>query len=303
MNAFRVKVVFRKMPIKLTYHSSIGYHSIRMAIMLRKIIGRFLSQQIARILALLAYATLRKRRRILRENLRHIASDDERLVREAFINFGLSYADFLAIPSMSKEEILKIGRVEGFFNLDKALSLGKGAIMVSAHLGNWDLGGCFTTGLGYKTATIAESRGPGERFFRLYSEMRAKTGMQVMRLEDRKSGTKAIEVLRRNGVLILLGDRDITRDGVKVNFLGKEVSLPRGPAFFSLRTGAPIVTAFFVWDKGKYLAIMDPMIEFKKSGNLKQDMRELTQLIARRMETRIYEYPTQWYVFDMNWQD
>ncbi|HID93236.1 MAG TPA: hypothetical protein EYP60_03970 [bacterium (Candidatus Stahlbacteria)] len=291
------------MSIKLTYHSTIGYHSIRMAIILRKIIGRFLCQQIARILALLAYVVLGKRRRILRENLRHIASDDERLVRETFVNFGLSYVDFVAIPSMSKYEIVKIGEARGFSNLDKALSLGRGAIMVSAHLGNWDLGGCFTTGLGYKTAAITESRGPGERFFKLYSKLRAKTGMQIIRLEDKGSGTKALEVLRRNEVLILLGDRDITKDGVKVNFLGKESSLPKGPAFFSLRAGAPIVPTFFIWNKGKYLAIMDSIVEFKRSGDLKQDIKELTQLIARRLESKIYEYPTQWYVFDMNWQE
>jgi len=274
-----------------------------MAIILRKIMGRFLCQQIARILALFAYVILVKRRRILRENLRHIASDDKRLVRESFINFGLSYADFIAIPFMSKEQILKIGETRGYSNLDKALSLGRGAVMVSAHLGNWDLGGCFTTGLGYKTAAITESSGPGERFFKLYSDLRAKTGMQIIRLEDKRSATKALDVLRRNGVLILLGDRDITKDGVKVNFLGKESPLPKGPAFFSLRTGAPIVPTFFVWNKGKYLGIMDPMIEFEKSGDLKKDIKDLTQLIARRLEKRIYEYPTQWYVFDMDWND
>jgi len=275
-----------------------------MTIILRKIIGRFLCQQIARILALLAYLILVKRRRTFKENLKHIANiDDKRLVREAFLNFGLSYADFLAIPIMSKEQILKIGEPLGFYNLDKALSLGKGAIMVSAHLGNWDLGGCFTTGLGYETAAITESRGPGEHFYKLYSNLRSKTGMGIIRLEDQRSITQALNVLRRNDVLILLGDRDITKDGIKVNYLGTESPLPKGPAFFSLRTGAPILPSFFVWNKGKYLAIMEPMIEFNKSGNLKQDIKELTQLIAKRLEKRVYEYPTQWYVFDMNWEN
>jgi KDO2-lipid IV(A) lauroyltransferase len=274
-----------------------------MGIILRKIMGRFLCQQLARILTLSAYVILVKRRRILKENFRHIATEDKRLAREVFINYGLSYADFLAIPSMSKEQILEIAEDCGFFNLGKALSLGKGAIMVSAHIGNWDLGGCFTTGLGYKTAAITESRGPGERIFKLYSNLRAKTGMRIIRLEDKGSVTSALDVLRRNGVLIILGDRDITKDGIKVNYLGTESPLPRGPAFFSLRTGAPILPSFFVWHKGKYLAIMEPMIEFTRSGDLKKDIKDLTQLVAKRLEKRVYEYPTQWYVFDMNWEN
>ncbi len=283
--------------------NGITYHSIRIAIILRKISGRFVFQQVARILAYLSYILLRQRRKILTENLRHIARGETRLVRETFINFGLAYADFLAIPSMNSKEICRIAKVRGLANLDRALSGGKGVVLVSAHLGNWDLEACYITALGYKTVGIAESLGPGKRFFNLYSRLRTKTGMKIIRLEDKRCGMEALKALRRNEALMLLGDRDITGNGVKVNFLGQEVSLPKDPALLSLKTGAPIVTAFFVRDNGKYTAIIEPPIEFKRCKILEKDIQNLTQLTAKRLERKILAYPTQWYVFQMDWRE
>lgn len=282
--------------------NGITYHSIRIAIILRKISGRFVSYQVARILACLSYLLLRQRRRILAENLRHIAQGETRLVRETFVNFGLTYADFLAMPSMKSKEIRRIAKVRGRSNLDRALSAGKGVVLLSAHLGNWELEACYITALGYKTVGIAESLGPGERLFNLYSRLRTETGMKIIRLEDKRSGIKALKALRRNEVLMLLGDRDITGNGVKVNFLGQEVFLPKGPAFLSLKTEAPIVTTFFVWHNGRYIAIIEPPIEFKKGRILEKDIQNLTQLIAKRLEREILAYPTQWYVFQMDWK-
>ena len=283
--------------------NGITYHSIRIAIILRKISGRFLFQQVARILAFLSYILLRQRRKILTENLRHISRGETRRVRETFVNFGLAYADFLAIPSMKSKEICRIAKVHGLSNLERALSDGKGVVLLSAHLGNWELEACYITALEYKTVGIAESFGPGERFFNLYSRLRTETGMKIIRLEDKMSGIKALKALRRNEILMLLGDRDIMGNGVNVKFLGQGSSLPKGPALLSLNTGAPIVTAFFVRENGKYMAIIEPPIEFERCKILEKDIQNLTQLIAKRLERIILTYPTQWYVFQMNWKE
>ena len=283
--------------------NGVKYYSIRVAIILRKFVGRSVFQKGARIVAWLSYILLRQRRKILTENLRHIAQGESRLVRETFINFGLAFADFLAIPSMNSKEICRMVKVHGLPNLDRALSAGKGVIFVGAHLGNPNLEACYIAGLGYKVVGVAESLGPEERFFNLYSKLRGKTGMEIVRLEDKRVGMKAVEALRRNKVLMLLGDRDITENGVRVNFLGQESLLPKGPALLSLKTGAPIVTTFFVRDNGKYTAIIESPIEFKRNNGLEKDIQDLTQLIANRLERNILTYPTQWYVFQMDWKE
>ena len=283
--------------------NDIKYYSIRIAIISRNISGRSVFQKGARIVAWLSYILLGQRRKILTENLRHIAQVESRLVRETFINFGLAFADFLAIPSMNSKEICKMVKVHGLPNLDRALSVGKGVIFVGAHLGNSNLEACYIAGLGYNIIGVTESLGLEERFFNLYSKLRGKTGMKIIRLEDKRVGMKAVKALKRNKVLMLLGDRDITGNGVRVNFLGQESSLPRGPALLSLKTGAPIVTTFFVQDNGKYKAIIESPIEFKRNNGLEKDIQDLTQLIANRLERKILAYPTQWYVFQMDWKE
>ena len=283
--------------------NGIKYYSIRIAVLSRTLGGHSTSRKGAKIIAWLSYILLRQRRKILTENVRHIAREETCSARETLINFGLAYADFLAIPFMNSKEIRRMVKVHGLSNLDRALSHRKGVVFVGAHLGNPNLGACYIAGLGYKVVGVAESLGPEERLFNLYSKLRGKTGMEIVRLEDKEVGMKTVKALRRNKVLMLLGDRDITGNGVRVNFLGQESSLPRGPALLSLKTGAPIVTAFFVRDNGKYKAIIESPIEFKRNNGLQKDIQNLTQLIANRLERTILAYPAQWYVFQMDWKD
>ncbi|MDI6840385.1 MAG: hypothetical protein QMD71_06035 [bacterium] len=286
------------------------YYLIRIGIILKKILPNFLAYLIAITLGYLAYVILAQRRKILTQNIKHLVGSNKLigtrhgvslLVKETFVNFALDYMNFLAIPSMSITQIKGIGKAQGTSNLDKALSLKRGVILVSAHIGAWDLAGCFLTAVGYPTITIAESKGPGEKMFKLYSRLRGKTGMEVIRLEDRDVTNRVIEKLKQNKILTLLGDRDLTGKGVKVKFLGSEYLLPKGPALLSLRYEIPIVTGYFLKKRKWYTGVIEPQIDFVRSGNLKEDIKCLTQLIAERLEIGIKTYPTQWYVFQMNW--
>lgn len=151
--------------------------------------------------------------------------------------------------------------------------------------------------------TLAESKGPGEKMYKLYSKLRSKTGMEILPIENRDSMKKIIKGLKENKILVLLGDRDITGSGVKVTFLDGEYKLPRGPALLALKYDVPIVTGFFIKEDKKYIATVEPEIPVKRSGNIGEDIRNLTQIIAQRLESQIKAYPTQWYVFQMDWQN
>ncbi|MCK4353114.1 lysophospholipid acyltransferase family protein [candidate division WOR-3 bacterium] len=289
------------------------YYLIRVGIILKKILPEFIASTITITLAYLSYFFLKQRKEILKQNLKHLTgSANKKLIKETFINFAIDYMNFLAIPSMTNNQIKKFGKARGFSNLDKALSSKKGAILVSAHLGPWDLASCFLASFGHPTITLVESKGPGAKMFNLYSKLRAKTGMEVLPLENRDSMKKMIKGLKENKILILLGDRDLTGKGVKVKFLGGEYQLPKGPALLSLKYRIPVITGSFIKEdieapqkspfyRRRYTGIIDPQIDFVKSGNIEQDIRNLTQLIAERLEEKIKTYPTQWYVFQMDW--
>lgn len=277
------------------------YYFIRVGIILRKILPEFVAYLLTIIVVNLAYPFLRNRKKIIKENLVNLGTYNKRLVKRTFINFALDYKDFLAIPSMTRQKIQRIGRLSGFLNLDKALALKKGVIFVTAHLGSWDLGACFLTSLGYETVAITESAG-AEKMYKLYNRFRAKTGMDIISLGQKDSIQRSLKALRDGKILVLFGDRDITKNGIEVNFLGTRTCLPKGPALLSLKTGATIVTAFFVRENGKYIALVEPVIKFTSTNKLDRDIEALTQIIAQRLERKIRTHPTQWYVFDMEWK-
>ena len=127
--------------------------------------------------------------------------------------------------------------------------------------------------------------------------------MEVISLSDKALSLKTLGALRKNKLLVLLGDRDITGTGVEVNFLGGKYKLPQGPALLSLRTGAPVVFGFFYRVGFRYIAEATGPIKYKPTGNLREDAKNLTQLIANGLEAHIRRYPEQWYVFQMDWQD
>ena len=114
-----------------------------------------------------------------------------------------------------------------------------------------------------------------------------------------KRGFKA---LKENGLVAILGDRDFTDSGERIEFFGKETLLPRGPASFSLRTGAPILPAFVVRTKANNcrLIIEDP-IKYKATGTWQTDIKGLMRAYVRVIERYIRRYPDQWYVFRKVW--
>lgn len=276
--------------------------AIQLGTLVRYISGRFVGYKIAVMLGVLAFIVLRGRRHQVRDNLINITGNTSGIWRN-FVNFALTYADFLAIPRMRCEDFKKLAQPEGLQYLDEALSLGRGVIFISAHMANTELAACYITSYGYDTVTVAELRGTGARWYEVMNKFRSHTGMEVLPLEDTSTPKRIIERLRANKVVVLLGDRDITGSGVEVCFLGKRMNLPKGPARLALATGSPIVTAFLVRDGPKYKAWVDPIIDYSPTGNKEKDIKNITQIIAKRIEAVIRKYPHQWHVFQVKWDE
>ena len=271
---------------------------------LLRLISLDLAYSVSTILADFSHFLLKKRRDTLRENLStilggHLSQRElGRLSRSTFRNIAKATVDFLRFPLLAKEEILAMVESQGTERLKKALAERKGVILVSPHLGNWDLGGAVLAALGFPINAVTETLGPrreiteSPRMGRLYREYRTKVGMKVFPLES--SQMKIYRALKKGEAVVLLVDRDLTGSGLEVSFLNKKMPLPKGPAFFSLKTGAPIVPAYLVRKDGGYLGMVEEPID---SEGVK-DPTEVTQRIARRLESQIRRYPDQWFVFE-----
>ncbi|MDD5439202.1 MAG: lysophospholipid acyltransferase family protein, partial [Candidatus Omnitrophica bacterium] len=174
-----------------------------------------------------------------------------------------------------------------------------GGVFLSSHIGNWELGAAVISSLGYEIYALALDH-DDKKINKFFVRQRKTLGVGVIALTAALK--KCTQILRRNKLLGILGDRDFTKSGIMVNFFGKETVLPKGPAFFSLRTGAPIVMAIMVRTKGdRYLFVLEKPLTRLRRGNPRKDMESLMAEYLKLLEKYIRRYPDQWYVFKRVW--
>jgi KDO2-lipid IV(A) lauroyltransferase len=262
----------------------------------------------------LHYIFADKDRRAVKENLQAIfpqKSDREirRIRIRMFRNFAKYLVDFFRFSKLDREYIGKNIKIENSHYFDAALSKGRGVIALTAHLGNWELGGVVIALLGYPFWAVALPH-KYKKIDNFFNSQRESKGVKVIPLG--KAVRQCLNVLKANNIVGLVGDRDFTERGVVLDFFGKPAFFPEGPAAFSLKTKAIIVPGFMVRnaDDTFTLKIEKP---FEVSPELSQGMESISvndknenllSLIIRYktiIEDYIRKYPDQWYMFRRFW--
>ena len=245
-------------------------------------------------------------RQLVKNNLKAILGEREDVsfqAREVFRNFGRYLVEFFRMEKIFNSNFIKVRvKVCDAKNIDKALAKGKGGIILTAHMGNWELGGVVITSLGYSVTAIAlphKERPVNE----LFNRQRQIKGMTVVPMQN--SVRKSIEALKSNGLVAVLADRDFTSHGELLDFLGKKALIPKGAAIFSIKTGAPLIPVFFMRqpDNTFILEIEEPI----DPPEINEEMIEGPVLInfvekyKKIIEDRIRRSPTQWLMFRKFW--
>ncbi len=256
---------------------------------------------LARVAGDVLYLIWVRGRRNIKENVACILGSQansnvvRRVARQCMRNFCKYAIDFLRFsclqPRLEEDKI----SLYGLENLNTALEEGKGAILVSLHLGNWDLGVRFIGRLGYPVNAIVETLKIGQldKFVRKY---RANLGVRLIATKEGVS--KMVEVLRRNELLALLIDSPKYEKGIEVKFGDKLAILPAGAATLALRTGAKIIPCGLVrLSNNTFWGFISEHVHFQPSGDLTKDIRELTQRIALALEGTVRQFADQWYMF------
>src|SRR3989338_1812831 len=279
------------------------YYLYRLAHFLANRLPMELSYEIAMFMSDLHYIFSFRDRRAVKNNLKKILSSEERLsalTREVFRNFGKYLAEFLRMEKMmDKDFIAKKVKVEHREHVQQALDKGKGAIIVTAHIGNWEMGAVLLSVLGYPLIAVAlphKERPVND----LFNHQRETKGITIVPLQ--KGVRKCIEALNENKIVALLADRDFTLNGEMMDFLGKKALLPKGPAAFSLKTGAPVIPVFVIRETDDHFLVLfgEPIFpprDQNDAGALSKLMRRYAVVI----EEKIRQYPTQWLMFREFW--
>ena len=220
--------------------------------------------------------------------------------RKVFHNFGRYLVEFLRFPKLNRSSFIEDVAAEGLDHLDSALARGKGAIIVSAHLGSWEVGAAQLSLLKYRVNAVVLPH-PNALVNRLFVQMRREKGIQVVVTEE--PVWKLLDCLSRNEILLMVGDRDFAETGTKVTFFGRPAVFPKGPAALALRSGSPLVVAFLVRDADRLRLLLKSPIFPEGSGPFKESVRALTQQVAHLFEQQIQKDPSQWLIFKPFWNN
>ncbi|MBM3659098.1 MAG: phosphatidylinositol mannoside acyltransferase [Actinobacteria bacterium] len=223
----------------------------------------------------------------------------DRAVDEVFHNYARYWHEFFRLPAMSPAEILRAVDLEGVANLDAALAEGRGAILALPHLGNWDLAGANLAARGYDVVAVAEMVDPPE-LFEWFVESRRRFGIEVIGLGP-ESGVAVNRALADNRVVCLLADRDITANGIEVEFFGERTTVPGGPALLALRTGAALLPGSCYFTEGGHTSRIAAPIPAAREGRLRADVERVTAAVVHHLEDAIRERPEQWLLMQPNW--
>ncbi|MBN1869903.1 MAG: lysophospholipid acyltransferase family protein [Candidatus Omnitrophica bacterium] len=241
-------------------------------------------------------------RRAVKNNLRNILPSVKNispLAREVFRNFGRYLIEFFQMKEMVDEQFVKKNvTAQGIDHLDKVLKEGKGGIIVTAHIGNWELGGAFLNVLGYPLIAVAlphKERPVND----LFNDQREHKGVTI--IPTHGAMRQCIEQLKNNKLVALVADRDFGKNGLTMNFLGHKMIVPKGPAILSLSTEAPILPMFCIrqTDASFALSCCEPI--YPPKGIHTEIKPEMMEALMRRylsvIEEKIRAYPSQWLLF------
>ncbi|MFA4854568.1 MAG: lysophospholipid acyltransferase family protein [Candidatus Omnitrophota bacterium] len=282
----------------------LNYYIYRIGQFIALILPLRLVYAIAVFLADLHYLFAFRDRRFVRNNLRAIFPDKSnrhlrKINRMVFRNFAKYLADFFRFEKLNRQYIDKNIKLENLHYFDAALSRGKGVVVLTAHLGNWELGGVVIAQLGYPFWVVALPH-KTKKVNDFFDAQRNRKGVKVIALG--KAIRSCISEVRNNHMVALVGDRDFTGKGIPVDFFGLPTHFPEGPAALSLMTGAPIVPGFMLRNPDDSFTLrIEKSVEFSPTGDKAKDMAALVAAYKNIFEDYIRKYPEQWYIFRRFW--
>lgn len=226
------------------------------------------------------------------------------ITRASLRNFFRDVAElgfaFETPPEAIRAEIALQGRE----HLEAALAKGKGVIALSAHIGNFFMVGTRLASEGYPVHVLVKQAGNG-RLSRLLDQCRLEVGQKTIHARPRrKAFRELLQVLRLNGIAMVIADEYRSGEGVSVPFFGRPVAARRGPATLALRSGAAVVPVYLIREpSGGLRLIIEPELELVRSGEIQPDVEKNTLLFTQWLERVVRSYPEQWNWTTVRWQE
>ncbi|HTY43024.1 MAG TPA: lysophospholipid acyltransferase family protein [Thermoanaerobaculia bacterium] len=264
-----------------------------------------------RALAAVYYRLRPKYLRAARRNLAVILGEPEDSPRVRALAFEMvashfrAWVDFLHFATRPPEEAARLVEgVVGYSRIVQARLAGKGVLLLTAHLGNWEVGGLMLARVNQPIhVVLVPDIFPGvERERRRLHE---RLGVAEIRVDRSFVPTLSVlRVLGENGIVAMQGDRDFDNTGIAIPFFGREAYFPRGPLRVAMASGAVVLPAFIVGlPDGRYRAIVEEPLAVVSEGDRDAALRTNLAAYVALLERYVRAFPEQWYCFYPFWDD
>ena len=218
-----------------------------------------------------------------------------------FRNHAKAYADLMLLPRTRVSEMRPLLKVTGMENLEQARAMGKGVLVVSCHMGSYEVVAAIWSATLTPVSFFAEELEP-RALFEWYRDTRARLGISVLTL-DVVGLRKVVQALRDNEMVVTAIDRDITGTGRNLPFFGRPAPIPMGPAQMALRMGTPLLPAcVYRLPDDSYVAEAGPLVIAERTGDDEADEARVTRDLLRPIEEFIRRHPEQWHVPHRIWE-
>jgi len=275
---------------------------------LARLLPRLALRHLAPLIGRASYSRNESAREALRENLRALTERNGRaldaLCSENVANFSRMLADYFLCASRERAGIdAWVADWRGLEHFEKARNRGKGVVLVTAHLGNWELGGLLLAQHGFPM-TVVTLEEPSSELTRWRDRLRLRMGIKTITVGPGHdfAFVEMLQALRRNELLAMLVDRPYAGSGMPVQFCGRPSEFSCAPALLWQHTDAAVVPAFVLQERGgQYISFADAPLEFAHGPESRAALKENTQRLATQFETVIRKHPEQWFNYVPIW--
>ena len=242
----------------------------------------------------------------LRSNYQRVRPELDSAQLEFRVHAGMRsylryWCDTFRFPAWSKERLISTTVCDNENFLRDPIADKRGCIVALPHAGNWDHAGAYFCSTGIPLTTVAEHLKP-EKLFRKFLEYRTAIGMEVLDLDSRSIAVLS-QRLRAGKLVALVADRDLSKNGIPVNFFGSGGQMPAGPALLAIQTGADLITAFVKYEDVGIRIIFGEAIAVPESGSVSEKAAAMTQIIADRFAEQLMVNTVDWHMLQRIWRD
>ena len=228
-------------------------------------------------------------------------ADRHATVKQVFDNLGRLLGEFSQFPKLTRRNIANLVEYDGFENYERASDRGRGVLMLTGHIGAWEL--CaFAQGVyGHRLSFLVRPL-DNPLLDRMVNRYRELSGNRT--INKNKSVRPVLEILRRGDDVGLLIDVNTLPDqGVFCDFFRIPACSSTGLAVFALRSDAPVVPGFLIWDEklGKHRLRFEPEIPLIRTGDFKEEVMLNTAQFTKVIEEYSSRYPDQWLWIHKRW--